>query len=61
MKEEMIEFYTLQGVHSIVLTYNLIIVFQSQQNNYQNLIHISLCIMSILDLTMWQCATCFEL
>jgi hypothetical protein len=30
----------LRGVHPVLLTYNLIIVFPSQYNYYQNLIHI---------------------
>jgi hypothetical protein len=28
------------------------------QHNYQNLIHISLCIMSLLVVIVWQCTTC---
>jgi hypothetical protein len=31
------------------------------QHNYQNLIHISLCIMSLLPIIVLQCATCFSL
>jgi hypothetical protein len=44
-------------MHIVVLTYVSLLFFQASHNSYQNLNHISLCMMSLLILMVWQCAT----
>jgi hypothetical protein len=50
--------FFLQGMHPVVLSYIISSFEYPFQHNYQNLIHNSLWIMSLLVLIVWQCAAC---